>query len=250
MIVGAEGRFQEQLQEQDWHTINVARLEALKVSVLGDYKDLFVIYHPETNMEYAKKVDAAYKAGIRYFILHNYPNHVDFGFERWWRTGHEFSGWWGEKALALKEYFDDSKIGLPTMFPGGDVELVQADSWRFFSECQKALSIADFYELECSWNNWYEMRQELCRVDSYCLHYDKPISITFYNSNSHVSKSEKVNQYLQFCEELKRHNKVFVAFVRRLSSAREIDKFLVLRGEQVGSPSVIARKMANLFQVY
>lgn len=246
MLVGAEGRYDGLLEEQDWDTIRTARIEAIKVSALQDFKTLFVVYHPPTDLEYARKVQEAYKKGIRYFILHRYPNHIEFGFERWWRSGKVFSNWWADNVKALKRVFPEAKIGVPAMRPGGDSELVQADSWRFFSECGKALMISDFYELECSWNGWYEMRQQLCRIDSYCALYEKPVAVTFYNCNSNIPKLEKANQYVAFCEELKRHDKVFVAFVRRLSSPKETDKFYVLRGEQVGSPSIIAEKLGEL----
>lgn len=246
MLIGAEGRYEGLLEVEDWEVIRTARLEAIKVSTLQDFRNLFVVYHPPTDLEYARKIQEAYKKGIRYFVLHQYPNHIDYGYEKWWRTGKAFSEWWVDNALQLKKVFPDAKIGVPAMKPGGDNELIQADSWQFFSECGRALMVSDFYELECAWNGWYEMRQQLCRVDSYCDRYEKPIAVTFYNCNSNVPKKEKAEQYVKFCEELKRHDKVFVAFVRRISSPKGTDRFYVLRGEQVGAPSVIAERMADL----
>jgi hypothetical protein len=245
MLVGAVGRYEEALEEQDWETIRVARLEALKVSVIEKLDNLLVVYHPPTNQQYAPRVQRAYNRGMRHFILHNHPNCIDDGYVKWWKDGQGFSAWWAENIIALRSRFPEAKFGLPAMLPGGESDSVQADSWFFFTECEKALEAADFYELECSWGDAYEMRQELYRVDSHCAHYEKPISVVFCNPRHKVSKAEKAEQYLQFCSELSTKEKVFAAFINMLSSSREADKFIVLRGEQVGAPSVIAERIGE-----
>lgn len=245
MLVGVEGRYESPLEDADLEVIRWARIEAVKVSVLNNLNGVFTVFNPPTDRQYATKVQRAYCQGIRHFILHKQPNSMDYGYEEWWRTGQDFSEWWVDCVSRLRDRFPDIKMGLPAMKSGADNNLAQADSWDFFTQCESALDSADFYELSMRWTSWREMRQQLWRLDSYQLHYDKPIIITFSNPNSATPKSEKGDQYLSFYKELKGRDNIWAAFSFCISSPLKHHMFETWRGEQTGKPSIIAEIVKN-----
>jgi hypothetical protein len=240
MEIGVVGRPNEPLQGADVNAMRLAKISAVKVSHLGLNEDFFTVYTPPSGDNYAKKVKEAYDQGVRWFLIHKYPNWQECGFGHYWHNGKEFARWWIDIWGQLISELPEAKIGVPAMKAGSSLGSHLADSEQFFEECFAAVNAAHFYELETKWGPRDEMKTCLWRIDTHIrLWPDKPLIVTFCNTNSGVAKEDKGRQYVEFYRRLEERPNVHAAFAYCISSSDKQDLYVTWRGEKGQKPNRI-----------
>lgn len=98
-----------------------------------------------------------YRAGVRYFEVHNEPNlrPNDEGLGVSWNNGAEFARWFIAVYQALKARHKDAQLGYPGLSPQyGEPPSNNVwfrDIWKFLDESEAAVQQADWIGVHCYW---------------------------------------------------------------------------------------------------
>ncbi len=107
----------------------------------------------------AKGFEELYKAGVRYFEIHNEPNLKinEEGLGVSWNTGAEFGAWFISVYSTLKARHADVKLGYPGLSPQyGEPpanNVWYRDMWKFLDESEAAVQRADWIGAHCYWQH-------------------------------------------------------------------------------------------------
>jgi murein DD-endopeptidase MepM/ murein hydrolase activator NlpD len=243
-LVGAWGRIGAPLRQSDLDLIGEARLEAVLLSqsesretierlraanpamfimvrLTADFSD-----RPVTAAEFVASSTAnlgrLFRIGVHYFEVHTSPNLQTEGFQRSWRGGREFAGWFEEVVDRLRSDYPEAKYGFPGLSPGSSVAGQRGDSWEFLHEGDEAIQAADWVGVSCYWTDAAGMNAlDGGRVyEEYRMRYpDRLLFITeFGNAAAGTSARLKGEQYLAFYRTLRETPAIGAAFAYALSS--------------------------------
>ncbi len=244
-LVGAHGRIDGPLMEQDLELIRVARLEAIKLhledtestleSLRAIHPGIFIMVRVTADFtqdavkpdEFIKVVksnlDRHYEMGVRYIELHANPNTQYAGLGRTWKDGVEFADWFYEVLIKLRQLYPGSKIGFPGVSPGHAISGWQADGMQFLEQAEASAYEADWIGVHCQWRDHFGMdSMDGGRLyESYQHRFPgKMFFITeFYNPTSGIGGQVKSEEYLTYFRRLRDEPGIGAAFSYALSAA-------------------------------
>jgi murein DD-endopeptidase MepM/ murein hydrolase activator NlpD len=76
--------------------------------------------------------------------VHNEPNVTREGWRSAWQDGAGFSQWYTQVIRAYRDALPGVKIGFPALSPGGDVQNLRMDEWRFAEACTEVIAASDW----------------------------------------------------------------------------------------------------------
>ncbi len=163
------------LESPDLDALKASRVEAVKLLTLPDpdqsvevlkqvkalYPNAFVA--ARLMAQFGARVDpplfveivgnsavALYKAGVRYFEVHNEPNLPQEGMGVSWANGAEFGAWFSQAVDLLRAKMPDAKWGYPGLSP-------QESNWQTFpfldGSTQAINAQADWIGVHCYWQS-------------------------------------------------------------------------------------------------
>lgn len=243
----------DDLCPSDWEAIRIARVEAIKASLVQSISDphgLFVLYTvraaPAPPAEYIAivkgRLGAAYSSGVRWFEIHYLPNMRENGLGLFWGNGKEYAHWWLDVWSELAQLCPEAKWGFPAVRLRDTIGTQGAD--EFLEEAQPAVNAADFLNISVAWKRPHELHQSIWLVSDRWMRFKKPSCVQYYNPNTTVSKKVKARQYIEFCRALSdRHCGVVATFCHTLYSPQ--DKWISWRsagGNMSPIPSIIGAR--------
>jgi hypothetical protein len=103
----------------------------------------------------AQGYEELYRAGVRYFEIHNEPNLPQEGLGISWANGAEFSNWFIAVYNALKARHADARLGYPGLSPqfSNPSFPPETDIWNFLNVSEPAVLKADWIGVHCYWQN-------------------------------------------------------------------------------------------------
>ncbi len=235
----------EALREDDFRAIEVAKLEAVKISLeepeetvdrlRGINPGMLLVVRLTTDLSkeaistsqfltaIEPNMGRLYTQGIRYFEVHANPNLQIEGWQRSWPDGAGFSGWFLDVLASLRRIYPDARFGFPGLAPGEPISGWREDPDHFLNRAEPAVAAADWVGVNCSWTNTAQIESVSGgrRFESYRLRFpDKLLFITeFNNPASLVSPQTKAHQYLEFYRLLRRRDGIGAAFSYALSAS-------------------------------
>ncbi len=169
-----------------------------------------------------KRVQSHYSAGVRYFEIHRAPNLFSEGCFSQWHSGYDFSQWFTDIILALKEEFPEANFGFPALSLGAHIDGKRIDADTFLEGADEAIDIADWLGLQSFWTSEAEMesndlgksyRKFRRKFTGKMLFVSE-----FANVNPQISDQAKGDQYRQYYNELRKVPGLGSAFGQVLSS--------------------------------
>lgn len=228
-LIGAHGRIDGPLNDDDFERVRRARLECVAVGV-GE---------PAANLDRLREINPAmmiigrvssdlsgdavsarrlvtavqqpmavmYGAGVRYFELVPNANLESEGWGRSWPDGAGFAVWHTEVADRLRERFPEAKLGYPGLSPGDAVTGRRQSDLDFLETSQSAVVQADWIGVNCFWTDVAGMdglRQGRL-YDEYRLRFPEKLQIIteFGNPSSAIDDAAKASQYLAYYARLR-----------------------------------------------
>jgi len=276
-LVGLHGRADGRMQEADFETVRLARLDAVKLlssaaledvdRLMGYNPNMLVlvrlfadfsnrIVSPETFLQSAlPEAQAFYAKGVRFFEIHNEPNLTVEGLGRSWNNGSEFSQWFRTVYDTLKQALPLAFFGFPGVSPGKTIAGVRMDEITFLSQAAPAINIADWLGGHFYWQTESErvidVEAQLQRYNA--LAKDKLLWATeFSNSNALVDHQSKAQQYLSFYQQITKHDRCAgaFAFVSSASVGFKTEVWRDEQGRQTVIPSIVGnREVVTMAQV-
>ncbi len=162
----------------------------------------------------AEGFEELYKAGVRYFEIHNEPNLPHDGLGVSWANGAEFGQWFINIYNALKARHPDAQLGYPGLSPqfNNPGLPAESDTWRFLDGSEAAVQRADWIGVHCYWQNegdgHWAMLSELDGMlwKKFRARWpNKLIFITeFSNNGRHIDYATKGDQYARYYNLLRR----------------------------------------------
>jgi len=163
-------------------------------------------------------MQAAYDAGVRYFEIHNEPNHANEGLGWNWRGGAEFGAWLIQVVARLRQSFPDARLGFPGLSPQPNVQ-------AFLDGAAQGLAQCDWLGAHSYWHT-VEGGTYPMTATSAGMHWqlyrnrypDKLIMITEFSNNSpDVDPAEKARQYGRYFQLLRQEPGLGAAFAFALT---------------------------------
>jgi len=167
--------------------------------------------HPKSAEQFANEVssgvDDLYKAGVRYFEIHNEPNlHIPNSNPEgmWinWNNGADFARWFIKVYRIFKDrYGNDIKLGFPGLSPGAyyvhNGMPARANSEEFITQAKEAVNLSDWLGMHIYWGNGLPTQYAINEIAKFCAQYpDKEILITeISNSDSSIPPTLKGEEY-------------------------------------------------------
>ena len=244
-LVGVHGRADGPLMEPDFPVIRDTRMEAVKllsnappenIDRLREINEsiflmvrLFGKFHDRTvsSADFVSWVEAdverLYRAGVRYYEVHNEPNLQIEGWQRSWQDGGQFAGWYLEVVERMKTRFPDALFGYPGLSPGWDISGQRMDSWAFLQQSEEAALSADWIGCHCYWASDADMLRPsggLVFAEYRRRYPEKLLFITeFSNPSSEIAPRVKGQQYVEYYRRLREVKGVGAAFSFVISSS-------------------------------
>ncbi len=263
-LVGVHGRADGPLLEPDFPIIRDTRMEAVKllsnappenikrlrainenvfllVRLFAHFSDRTV-----TSADFVSQVEEGveglYRAGVRYYEVHNEPNLQIEGWKHSWQDGGQFAGWFLEVVERMKARFPEALFGYPGLSPGWDISGQRMDSWAFLQQSEEAALSADWMGCHCYWASDADMLRPgggLVYSEYRRRYPDKLLFITeFSNPSSEAAPRVKGQQYVEYYRRLRDVKGVAAAFSFVISASSNFP-YEVWRGED-GRASEIA----------
>lgn len=91
-----------------------------------------------------KEYQAALGGSPLVVAVHNEPNVTREGWKTAWQDGTTFSHWYMQVLQAYRAELPNVKIGFPALSPGGDVQNLRMDEFRFAAGCVEAIGASDW----------------------------------------------------------------------------------------------------------
>lgn len=244
-LVGVNLREDGTMQDVDFETVKLARLEAVKIqentssTVIHRLRQhdpgIFVMARIayEIGQSAVSPTDwvarmrthvlRLYKEGVQYFEIHQSPNLQAYGWNYSWHSGGGFGRWWLDIVGMLRDHVPQAKFGFPGVSPGGQVEGQRLDAATFLEQADDAIRSADWVGVNCYWSQ----EAEMSALDKGAFwkvvrqrYPDKLLFITeFGNVDIATSAYAKGDQYALFYEELRNEPGIGAAFAQVLSSS-------------------------------
>ena len=225
-------------------TLSKTRMAAIKVpaamfkSEVAQIKQydpkLFILTHlhqhldgvgldPKTWLAYMKpRVRSHYSAGIRYFEIHRAPNTFDEGCFSHWHSGYDFSKWFIDIFIDLKEEFPDAKFGFPALSLGEHIEGKRMASDSFLEGTDEAIDLADWMGIQSFWSSEKELSDSKkgAAYRIFRARYTKKMLFIseFANVNPLTTSAIKAAEYNIFYQEIETIPGIGAAFSQVLSS--------------------------------
>jgi murein DD-endopeptidase MepM/ murein hydrolase activator NlpD len=143
----------------------------------------------------------AFKAGVRYFEVHNEPNLSDEGLGINWNDGREFADFFTQVVARLRQRFHGAKFGFPGCSPGDAIPGRREVMDRFLMEAAAAVRLADFMCCHVYWGGDGSTPDTALRqLEQFCRKYpDKIVLLTEFSHNGGgIDKAVKGDQYRDF----------------------------------------------------
>jgi hypothetical protein len=233
------------INAQELGVIRKSRVEAFKLLTTGDAgenkqnitelqkinSNMFIVarlffsanrpnkFTPEDFVAFCNNgITACYEKNIRYFEVHNEPNHPNEGMDWNWSDGAGFGAWLSKVLAILRPRFPDAKFGYPGLQPQPNVPAFLQGS---------AAAIA-----QCDWigvhNYWYSADQPPYPMNGnnagmgwrdYRNRFpNKLLMITEFSNNSKdVSDTDKGHQYATYYSLLRNEPNLGAAFAFALN---------------------------------
>ena len=237
-LVGVHGRADGPLLEPDFPVIRDTHMEAVKMlsnappenidRLRAINENIFILVRlfagfrdrTVSSADFVSWVEAdveqLYRAGVRYYEVHNEPNLQIEGWQHSWQDGAQFAGWFLEVVERMKGRFPEALFGYPGLSPGADISGQRMDSWAFLQQSEPAAMSADWMGCHCYWVSDADMlRPGGGQVYAeYRRRYpEKLLFITeFSNPSSETSPRAKGQQYVEYYRRLREVTGVGAAF--------------------------------------
>jgi len=168
------------------------------------------------------RVRSHYSAGIRYFEIHRSPNTFDEGCFSHWHSGYDFSKWFIDVYLNLKEEFPEAKFGFPALSLGDHIEGRRIDANSFLECTDEAIDLSDWMGIQSFWSSEAELA-DMKKGAAFRLFRDKYAKKMFFisefaNVNPLVSSAKKADEYNRFYNDIGNIPGIGAAFAQILSS--------------------------------
>jgi len=226
--------------------IDISKVKAIKLLTLPDpvdnttlvnqVKNLFIVsrlffsvnqgslFTPQMFVDFCKNgIDSQYKAGVRYFEIHNEPNLIQEGYGWNWPNGTEFGNWLVGVLNILKPLYPEAQFGYPGLSP-------QPNTEQFFKDSKFAADKCQWVGCHAYWNSEGNTGWGMEAIDGgmywrkYLSWTDKPLYLTeFSNNNINTSYTDKGRQYKKYFDLLKTED-LEAAFCFALSWSADINK--------------------------
>lgn len=183
----------------------------------------------KTWLAYMKpRVRSHYSAGIRYFEIHRAPNIFDEGCFSQWHSGYDFSKWFIDIFIALKEEFPEAKFGFPALSLGEHIEGKRIDAESFLEGTDEAIDLADWIGIQSFWSSEKDFTdtKKGAAYRNYRAKYVKKMLFIseFANVNPLTSSAIKAAEYDRFYQEIENVPGIGAAFAQVLSSEQIYSK--------------------------
>lgn len=155
-----------------------------------------------------------YRAGVRWYEIHNEPNLSHEGMNASWGDGSEFADWWLHVRDFMRHRLPGCKWGFPGCSPGGTDD-IRLDMWQFLRGARPALQEADWIGVHCYWTDAEDMLRETGgRVFvRYLTEFpSKPLLITEFSNPAGRDLREKGYQYAAYYKLLQGYPEICAAF--------------------------------------
>ena len=237
-LVGLNARDDGEMQEKDFLVIKTAQLEAIKIREHTSSEgishlhqiipDIFIMARIAYDLGQAKvtpqewvsrmssDISRLYHLGIHYFEIHQSPNLQMYGWNYSWHSGFDFSRWWMDVVVLLRDPFPEAQFGFPGLSPGGQVSGQRLDANVFLEQADDGVNMADWVGVNCYWLDETEM--SLPNKGGYYEYIrerfpDKLLFITeFANVNEMTNPYVKGNEYVKFYHSLRDQPGIGAAF--------------------------------------
>jgi len=163
-------------------------------------------------------MNALYEAGVRYFEVHNEPNHPNEGMGWNWNSGAEFGAWFVQTVDILRQRFPEVKFGFPGLSPQPNVP-------DFLDGATPYIARADWVGIHCYWQSVDQQPYPMV-ADNAGMYWrgfrtrypDKLLMITeFSNNTAGVDPGEKGRQYARYFQLLRNEPGLGAAFAFALN---------------------------------
>lgn len=163
-------------------------------------------------------LNALYESGVRYFEVHNEPNHPNEGMGWNWNGGAEFGAWFGQTVDILRQRFPDGKFGFPGLSPQPNVP-------DFLDGAAPFVARADWVGVHCYWQTVDQPPFPMV-ADNAGMYWrgfqarfpDKLLMITeFSNNSASVNLADKGRQYARYFQLLRGEPSLGAAFAFALN---------------------------------
>ncbi len=163
-------------------------------------------------------MNALYEAGVRYFEVHNEPNHPNEGMGWNWNSGAEFGAWFAQTADILRQRFPEVKFGFPGLSPQPNVP-------DFLDGATPYIARADWVGIHCYWQTVDQPPYPMV-ADNAGMYWrgfrtrypGKLLMITeFSNNSAGVDSGEKGRQYARYFQTLRNEPGLGAAFAFALN---------------------------------
>jgi hypothetical protein len=247
-LIGLHGRTDGRLDEADFATIRLARVEAVKLLTWARPEevdrlrtlrpDMFILMRLMTKIgapnqfseffvsEVQAYMAAFYARGLRYFELHNEPNLALEGCGSSWQNGADFARFFLEVRDRLKAQFPEALLGWPGLSPGPALPGVRQKDTEFLAQATAAVQAADWIGVHCYWQSAPVMEDEAEGGRVYRAYRrqfpDKLIFVTEF-SNATEAPAVKGRQYVDYYRSLRGEPGLGAAFSFVVSASSGFD---------------------------
>jgi murein DD-endopeptidase MepM/ murein hydrolase activator NlpD len=258
-LIGAHGRVDGPLTDEDLEIVKLAKLEAVKLGLMDTDETVQALREIRPGMlimvrasadfsrepldaeQFVAQIETDlgrfYELGVREVELHANPNLQFAGWNRTWQDGHEFAEWFVKVLGSLKKRFPEFRFGFPGLAPGPGIPGWQEDANLFLEQAGQAVFDADWIGVHCQWRDTFGLNalDGGRTYEAYRHRYPgKMFFITeFYNPVSTVPPESKAQQYLAYYNQLRHEPGIGAAFALALSAEHGFEP-MVWRKE--GSP--------------
>jgi hypothetical protein len=148
-------------------------------------------------------VDRLYRAGVRWFEVHNEPNLFTEGLGKSWSNGVEFARWFNAVCDMYRQEFPEIRLGLPGLSPNPSAGL--GIPGHTFYQSVMTVAKPDWIGYHVYWwgtsdaSGWQAAAGQ---VRSFSSQVNMPVCVTeFSNPNPHIDKAQKAREYVSFYNE-------------------------------------------------